>query len=182
MLRATYGLGNLFSMELFEGLYTRRSIRKYRDEPVPAYLVEKVLGAAMMAPSAGDDRPWHFIVVDSKDEVAAIQKALPHAEPAVGAPLAILVCADTTVEKFPNNWMLDCSAATENLLLAAHGLGLGAVWIAVWPFDEFVAGERSHFGIPDHVQPLALVIIGYPGEEVPSEDRYDASRVHPRRW
>jgi nitroreductase len=169
-------------MDLFEALYKRRSVRKYQDRPVPKEIVDKLLGAAMMAPSAGDARTWHFIVVDQKDQVAAIHGALEHAEPVVGAPLAIIVCSDTKLEQFPNNWMLDCSAATENLLLAAHGLGLGAVWIAIWPFEEFVAGARRHFQIPDHVQPLCLVVLGYPGEEVPSEDRFDASRVHSGRW
>jgi nitroreductase len=169
-------------MDLFEALYTRRSIRKYQEKRVPKELVDKVLGAAMMAPSAGDERPWHFIVVDDAEQVAAIQKSLEHAEPAVGAPLAIVVCADPSLEQFPNNWMLDCSAATENLLLAAHGLGLGAVWIAVWPFAEFVGPARAHFGIPEHVQPLCVVVLGYPGEQIASGDRFDASRVHSGRW
>ena len=169
-------------MDLFEALYKRRSIRKYQDRAVPREVVDKILGAAMMAPSAGDARTWHFIVVDRREEVSAVHDALEHAEPALDAPLAIAVCSDTSLEQFPNNWMLDCSAATENLLLAAHGLGLGAVWIAVWPFEEFVAAARRHFAIPDHVQPLCVVVLGYPAEEVPSEDRFDASRIHAGRW
>jgi nitroreductase len=169
-------------MELFEAIYSRRSIRKYQDRSVSSETINRILGAAMMAPSAGDDRPWHFIVVEGSEAVGSIQSALPHAEMAKGAPLAIVVCADTQVEKFPNNWMLDCAAATENLLLAAHGLGLGAVWVAIYSFDDFVAGARKHFSIPDTVEPLALVVLGYPAESVANEDRFDASRVHKGKW
>lgn len=168
-------------MELFEALYTRRSIRKYQDRPVDQSAIDKLLGAAMMAPSAGDARPWHYVVVRD-EEVANAVSALPHAEMAKSAPLAILVCADPSVEKFPGCWMLDCSAAAENMLLAAHALGLGAVWVAVWPFEDFVKGARSHFGLPDTIEPLALIVAGYPAESVASEDRFDAARVHEGKW
>ncbi len=174
--------GILALMELFEALYTRRSIRKYQDRPVPSAIVEKLLGSAMMAPSAGDARPWHFVVIEGSSAVAETIKALPHAEMVKSAPLAILVCADPILEKFPGCWMLDCSAATENMLLAAHGLGLGAVWVAVWPYEDFVKGARAHFGIPEGIEPLAMVVAGYPAETVPSDDRYDATRVHMGKW
>lgn len=169
-------------MELFEALYTRRSIRKYQDRPVPREAVQRLIGAAMMAPSAGDARPWHFIVLEGFEAVAKLAQALPHAEMAKAAPLAVLICADPSLEKFPGCWMLDCSAAAQNMLLAAHGLGLGAVWVAIWPFEDFVKGARACFGIPDSIQPLAAIVAGYPAESVPSEDRYDPSRVHSGGW
>lgn len=169
-------------MELFEALYTRRSIRKYQDRPVDRTVVDKLLGAAMMAPSAGDARPWHYVVVEGAEAVSQTVNALPHAEMAKAAPLAILVCADPGLEKFPGCWMLDCSAAAENMLLAAHALGLGAVWVAVWPFDDFVKGAREHFSLPDAIEPLALIVAGYPAESVPSDDRFDPSRVHEGKW
>jgi len=169
-------------MELFDALCTRRSIRKYQDRAVPRLAVERLLGAAMMAPSAGDARPWHFVVVEGLDQVSSIAQALPHAEMAKSAPLAILICADPSLEKFPGCWMLDCSAAAQNMLLAAHGLGLGAVWVAVWPFEDFMKGARRHFALPEGIEPLALIVAGYPAESVPSEDRFDPSRLHFEKW
>jgi len=135
-----------------------------------------------MAPSAGDARPWHFVTVEGVDKVSKVVEALPHAEMAKSAPLAILICADPSLEKFPGCWMLDCSAAAQNLLLAAHGLGLGAVWVAVWPFEDFVKGSRMYFGLPEDIEPLALIVAGYPSESVPSEDRFDSTRIHTEKW
>lgn len=160
----------------------RRSIRKYTDEPVDEALVARLLRAAMAAPSAGDQRPWQFVVVRDRDTLRAVTTFHPYARMLGQAPLAILVCGDTRLEKWPQFWEQDCAAATENLLIEAEVLGLGAVWLGVHPLPERVAGLRRLLGIPDHVVPFALVAVGWPAQRKPPADRYDPSRVHHDRW
>jgi len=117
----------------------------------------------MSAPSAGNQQPWHFIVVNERVLLDRIPEFSPYAAMCRQAPLGILVCGDTTLEKYPGYWIQDCSAATQNLLLAAHDLGLGAVWTGVYPREERIRGFREAFKLPDHILPLAFVVIGYPG-------------------
>ena len=112
---------------------TRRSIRKYTEEPVADEQVELLLRAAMAAPSAGNQQPWHFVVVRDRERLQAVTVAHPYASMLPGASLAILVCGDTGPKKWPEFWEQDCSAATENLLIEAERLGLGAVWLGVHP-------------------------------------------------
>jgi nitroreductase len=94
------------------------------------------------------------------------------------APLAILVCGDTTLEKVPGYWVQDCSAATQNLLLAAHACGLGAVWTGIYPMKDRVEGFRKTFGLPEHIIPLALVPVGYPDQEPGQQDRFDRKKIY----
>jgi len=169
-------------METLEAIHTRRSIRRYRDEPVSEELVEKLLGAAMMAPSAVNKQPWHFVVIDDRKLLAQIPRINPNAAMAAGAPLAILVCGDLKLEHPSGYWVVDCAAAVENLLLAAHALGLGAVWTGVYPREERMAGLRRLLGIPEHVMPHTLVVIGYPDEKPASRDRYRPERVYHNRF
>ncbi len=169
-------------MEGFETIVTRRSIRKYTAEPVSEELIKKLLDAAMSAPSAGNQQPWHFVVVTDRAVLDEIPKVHVHAQMVKGAPLAIAVCADTAAEKHKGFWIQDCAAATQNILLAAHALGLGAVWLGVHPRDERVAGVSKLLGLPANVVPLSLISIGYPAEEKPRADRYDEARVHRNRW
>jgi nitroreductase len=98
------------------------------------------------------------------------------------ASAAILVCGDLRLEKYKDHWVQDCSAATQNLLLAAHAKGLGAVWVGIYPTEERVMRMRRLLGLPSHVVPLCLVPLGYPAEQIPRVDRYDPSRVHYNRW
>jgi len=169
-------------MELFEGILTRRSIRKYRPDPIPPDLVRKLLDACFAAPSAGDQRPWHFVVIDDRALLDQVPTFHPHAKMLHQAPLAILVCADPTLETHKGYFPQDCAAATENLLLAAHGLGLGACWLGVHTRPDREAGLRQLLGIPEHVIPFALVAIGYPAEKKGRAERYDEKRVHWNRW
>ena len=120
-------------MDALQAIRTRRSIRVYQDKPVPEELVQQILTAAMYAPSAGDARPWQFVVITDCKLLRQIPTVHPHAPMAEQAPLAILVCGDAGMEKYPGNWPLDCAAAVENLLLAAHALGLGGVWTGCIP-------------------------------------------------
>jgi nitroreductase len=169
-------------MDALEAIWTRRSIRKYQAKPVPEELIRKILAAGMMAPIARDARPWQFIVIDDPKLLAEIPKSCPNAPMAARAPAAILVCGDLGLEKSEGYWVIDCAAATENMLLAAHALGLGAVWCGVHPREPRVAGLRRLLGVPEGVNPHSLVVLGYPAEERESEDRYRADRVRRNGW
>lgn len=169
-------------MDALEAIHTRRSIRKYQDKPVPDELIQKILAAAMSAPSANNTQPWHFVVVTDRGLLAEIPKINPNAGMAKDAPLAILVCGDVTVEVAPGYWVVDCSAAVENLLLAAHAVGLGAVWTGVYPRQERIDGFRRLFHLPDNMAGHSLIALGYPAETVPPEDRYKEDRIHHECW
>jgi nitroreductase len=169
-------------MDAIEAIRTRRSIRKYTDEPVCEDMVLAILRAAMSAPSAGDQRAWRFIVADDRAVLDAIPGWHPHAKMLKQAPLAIVVCADTAAESHKGYWILDCAAATQNMLLAAHALGLGAVWLGVHPRPERMASVKAMFRLPPGVEPLSIVAFGHPAEEKPPEDRFDPAKVHRNRW
>ena len=169
-------------MEATEAILSRRSIRKYTGQPVSEDLVKEILEAAMAAPSAGNEQPWQFIVLRSRQIMDEVPTIHPHSEMIREAALAILVCGDTQLEKYAGFWVQDCAAATQNLLLAAHAKGLGAVWCGLYPREERVIGLRRLLGLPEHVVPFALIPMGYPAEEKPRADRYDSTRVHLDRW
>jgi nitroreductase len=161
---------------------SRRSIRKYTGEPVSGEHVEHLLRAAMAAPSAGNQQPWHFVVIRERRLLEAIPDVHPYASMVPEAPLAILVCGDRRLERWPQYWAQDCAAATENLLIAAAQLGLGAVWLGVHPLEERVDGLRALLGIPRDVTPFSLVPVGWPAEQKSPSDRYDELRVHRDSW
>ena len=169
-------------MEALQAIHTRRSIRTYVDQPVPEDLVQKLLAAAMQAPSARNQQPWHFVVIDDLAILAKIPPFMPNAAMAGNAPLAILVCGDLSLEKSPGYWMVDCAAAVENMLLAAHALGLGAVWCGVYPRDKRMEGLRQLVGLPQNVIAHSLVVLGYAAEQIPAEDRYRPERVRRNHW
>lgn len=161
---------------------SRHSIRRFRRERVSDENVNEMLRAAMSAPSAGNQQPWHFVVVRDPELLTKIAHTHPYGQMTAEASVAILVCGDPSLEVHKGYWVQDCSAATENLLLAAHALGLGAVWVGIYPREERVAEFREMFGLPDGVQPLALVPVGFPAEQKPQQDRYQAARVHSEKW
>lgn len=169
-------------MDAYDAIVTRRSVRAFTALPVSPELVRKLLVAAMSAPSAGNQQPWHFVVVRARGSLEALAELLPHGKMLAHAPLAIVVCADLRLELHPGYWVQDCSAATENLLLAAHAMGLGGVWVGVYPREERVAGVRELFGLPDEVMPLCIVALGYPAEPIGGKERYKEGRVHYERW
>ena len=169
-------------MDTIEAIHTRRSIRKYTDEPVSEETIETLLRAAMAAPSAGNEQPWHFAVIDDRKLLDEIPKFHPYSTMLKEAPVAILIAGDLSLETYEGYWVQDCSAATQNLLLAAHAEGLGAVWLGVHPVDEREAGMRKLLGIPDNVIPFSLIALGHPAEQKGREDRYQASRVRRNGW
>lgn len=165
-----------------EFILGRRSIRQYREGEVSDEQLHQILEAAMGAPSAGDERPWHFIVIRDREVLNQIPVFHPYAKMLLHAPVAILVCGDESLEKHKGCWVQDCSAATQNLLLAVHGLGLGAVWVGVYPRKEREEEFRKLLQIPASVIPLALIPIGQPGEQKTPAQRYDEKRVHHDHW
>ncbi len=171
-------------MDAIEAITTRRSIRKYADRPVPSDVVELLLRAAMAAPSAFNEQPWHFVVVEDRRVRKRLSTISPYAGPMARAPLGIVVCGDTAALKHPGTiyWVFDCVAALENLLVAANSTGLGAVWLGIQPWPERVAAVRGLVAIPEGVEPLGMVALGWPAESKPPGDRYDESRVHRERW
>jgi len=169
-------------MDPLDAIRTRRSIRKYQDKPVPEELIEKLLAAAMYAPSACNAQPWQFVLLQDRKLLREVPKIHPYAAMAAQAPLAILVCGDTSLEISPGYWAIDCSAAVENLLLAAHALGLGAVWTGVYPQQDRVEGFRRLLGLPKNVIPHSLIPLGYPAEQPPQEERYRPERIHRNGW
>ncbi len=169
-------------MDALQAILTRRSVRRFSERPAPPELIDKVLRAAMAAPSAGNQQPWHFVVIDDRDILNTIPRFHPYAAMLLQAPAAILVCGDGRLEQHQGYWVQDCAAATQNLLLAAHALDLGAVWIGVYPREERVAQFRALLDIPAEVTPLALVALGYPAERPAPADRFDRARIHRNRW
>ena len=169
-------------MDAMEAILTRRSIRAYTDQPVPEELIDELLKAAMAAPSAGNQQPWHFVVIDDRATLDAIPEYHAYSAMLKQAPLAVVVCSDGGREGLDVYWPQDCSAATQNLLLAAHAAGLGAVWLGVYPEADRIARTRELLGVPETITPFCIVGIGYPDEQKGPADRYDASRVHRNRW
>jgi len=167
-----------------DDLFARRSIRKFTSESVSEEQIDMILKAAMAAPSAGNRKPWHFVVIAERPLLSALAEAHPYAKMLNEAPLCIVPCGEPGLSfaDRPAYWVQDVSAATENILLAAVGLGLGAVWCGVHPVPERVEAVRRILGIPDHIIPLALVAIGHPAEEKEPRTQYDVTRVHYERW
>ena len=171
---------------LFETIRTRTSVRKFDpSRPVSDADVEKILRAGMCAPSAMDRRPWEFVVVRDRAKLDALARRLPYSRVGNGAQLAIVVCG-TTDNGLPGRskeyWIHDCSAASMNILLAAKGLGLGAVWTGVYPGEERIAAVRETLGIPDGYLPLNVIPLGYPAEDPTPKDKWNPAKVHRDQW
>ena len=164
---------------VLDNIMARTSIRSYQDRPVEQDKIEKLLRAGMAAPSAVDKRPWHFIVVTDKQVLNGLATANPNAGMAARAPLAIVVCGDKTkaLTRVPDYWVQDVAAATENILLAAQGLGLGAVWTGTYPVTERVEKVAAVLNLPEHIIPFCTIVIGYPERHQAPKDKWDESNI-----
>jgi nitroreductase len=169
-------------MDCLEAISTRRSVRKFSDDGVTEAEVEILLRAAMAAPSAGNQQCWRFVVVRDAETRVRLSEATPYGKPLGRAPLGIVVLADTTAETFPGNWGNDCAAAVENLLLAAHSIGLGACWLGVHPGDERERAVAEIVDAPEGLRPYCMIAVGHPEAPGPEVDRYRADRVRIDRW
>ena len=167
-------------MDVKKALLGRTSIRSYDSRAVERGLLEELIRAGMAAPSAVNMQPWRFIVITNRKIMDTLGEKLPYARMLLHAPAAIAVCGDlrkTTGEKEREYWVQDCSAASENILLAAHGSGLGAVWTAVYPVDERVDAVQSALDIPSYYVPLNVIALGYPAEERRAKDKWDPGKI-----
>jgi len=158
----------------------RRSIRKYTSEHVDKEEITALLKAAMSAPSASNRMPWHFVVITNRKQLDRLADAHPYGKMLYDAPLCIAVCGDTATSEL--YWIQDCSAATENLLLAAARLNLGTVWLGVYPRQERVTRVKQLLQIPSHVIPLNLIAIGHPAEQKEARTQYTEEKVHLEKW
>ena len=166
-------------------IFSRKSVRSYRNEPVSKEKLDMIVKAGMAAPTAVDKRPWEFIVVTDRKVLKELADALPYARMASSAAAAIIVGGDVRnsgAGMDSDYWIMDCSAATENILLAAESMGLGAVWTAVYPEDTRIRAVRQILGIPPHIVPLNLIPLGVPAGGEKPKDKYDPKQIHWNKW
>jgi nitroreductase len=162
-------------MDTLHAINSRVSVRKFKDLKVDTDAIGIILRAGMAAPSASDKRPWRFWVVENEDTIRSLASATPYATPALGAPLCIVVGNDPEVST--GMGIVDCSAAIQNMLLAIHNMGLGAVWIGCWPHDDRQASVRGILRIPDDIQIVSFIAVGYPAENTEPKNKWDPKKV-----
>jgi nitroreductase len=166
-------------VDILEHILARRSVRKFEERALGPDEIRPLLQAAMAAPSASNRRPWEFVVLTEAERLAQLRRRLPLGR--YRAPAAIVVCGNLR-RAYPwparDFWIEDCSAATENILLCATGLGLGSVWIGVYPLKPLVSAVSRLLGLPKHVVPLGVVYVGYPAQTPAPRTQYDEGRVH----
>ncbi|MBO7490346.1 MAG: nitroreductase family protein [Bacteroidales bacterium] len=173
----------------------RKSVRSYNGDTIPADIMEKMLRAAVAAPSGMDIRPWHIVVMTDKSQYEKMFEGNGNMEKFMQSGAVVIFCADTTVTRPPREnpdapavtlpnpmWRDDMGACTENFLLAAEALGLGAVWTACYPFEERMATVASYLNLPGNVVPYCVVPVGYPTGDNEPKDKWDESRIHYNRW
>lgn len=169
---------------VFENIFNRKSVRSFTSEPVSEEHIEAMLKAAMAAPTAVNYQPWRFVVITERAQLDAMAEVLPYAKMLKQAPLAIVVCGETTWFEGRENpyWQQDCSAATENLLLAAEALGLGAVWTGVYPNMDLAKPLSEFLGLPETVQPLCAIPIGHHDGTTQPRDKWKPENIHYGKW
>ena len=174
-------------MELMEGLLSRRSIRKYQDKKIPKDVLKKIIQAGECAPSADNTQPWHFIIVEDKEKLKHFRVMQRSALFAENAAAVVLVCVDES-ESFRRDkegWSyedIDGAAATMNILLAAHALGLGGCWCGASPMTGPIAAIKEYFGLPENIRPFSIVVLGYPDETPKPMPRHGEERIHWEHW
>ena len=160
-------------------IFDRRSIRQYTDEPIRETNVASLLEAGMAAPSASNRKPWHFVAITDRERLKALADAHPYGKMLSHVPLAIAVCGDPSISDW---WVQDCAAATENILIAVAGLGLGGVWLGCHGRPEREQVVRDVLEIPENIGVLSLLAIGHPAESKPARTQYDPMRIHHNAW
>ncbi|MDY0266539.1 MAG: nitroreductase family protein [Methanimicrococcus sp.] len=165
-------------MDLNEALYTRRSVRKYQDKTVPIERIEEAVKAAMFAPSARNQQPWEFIIINKKELLNEIPTFSPHAAMVKNASAGVLICFNKDYETAEGFFPQDLGAATQNLLLSLHASGIGAVWTGVYPREERMGGFIKMFELPKNIIPYSFIIIGYPENKPEAVDRFKKERIH----
>jgi len=169
-------------MDTLTAIFTRRSIRNYTNQPVSDATVKLLLQAAMAAPSAKNDQSWEFIIIRDKDTLKKIVSFHPFSKHLPGAQVGIVVCGNKKLEAAPGHWIPAASNASMNILLAAHSLGLGAVWTTFYPYADRTEGIRKLLNLPDHIMPLNIIPIGYPAVPTNYQDRFNPAKIHYEKW
>ena len=169
-------------METYKTILTRRSIRKFTGAPIEINILERLLNAGMYAPSARNTQSWHFILITDKEIMNKIPEVHPHAKMCYEAAAVIVVCGDLDIEPSAEYNAINCSAATENILLAAHELGIGSVWLGVYPRPDRVEGATKLLDLPSNIVPVSMIALGYPGEAKEMPDRFLKERIHYNKW
>ena len=167
--------------EMLNLIESRKSVRTFTSDKISRAQIDTLLHAAMAAPSGHDMRPWKFIVIKKKELLKTLGKQLSNAKMLLDAPAAIVVCGDMSItDKNGNpsgNWVMDCSAATQNILLTAEAMGLGAVWTGAYPYEERMDMVREVLNLPENLIPLNVIPVGYPAGNAQPKDKYDKSRI-----
>ena len=169
-------------METLDAIFNRRSIRKYKPNIVSHKKIGDIIRAGMAAPSARNDQTWHFVVIDDRETLDKIADFHPYGKMLYHAPVAILVCADMSIAKAPDYFREDMSATTENMLLTIHDLGLGGVWLAVFPREDRMENCSKLLNLPKDVIPFSLISFGYTDESKEPSNRYIKERIHINKW
>ena len=169
-------------MEVMEAIKTRRSIRKYQDKAIDENILHDLLDAGFCAPSAMNFRPVHFVVIQKKDQLKKVSACGMFTKMIKNASCCIVVVGDTKKQKIHDLLVNDCSAAIENILLAAHGFGLGAVWCGVPEKRGLDRKIKELIELPDKMQAFGLIAVGYPDEIKDGKDRYEESKIHYEKW
>lgn len=165
------GTGN----PVLDNIFARKSVRTYLDKGVEKEKIDLMLRAGMSGPSGKDTRPWEFIVVSDRAILDSMAAALPYAKMLTQARNAIIVCGDSTRSFY---WYLDCSAAAQNILLAAESMGLGAVWTAAYPYEDRMQIVRKYTALPENILPLCVIPFGYPATKEQPKQKYDEKKIH----
>lgn len=169
-------------MSLHDLILSRRSIREFSERPIEPEKIDKLLEAAMFAPSARNYQPWHFIVIQKRSRLDKLSEIHPYAGMLETATAAILVCADKNLESNDSNNAQNSAAATQNILLSAYEDGIGSCWLGVYPRKERMQNISKFVNLPEHILPVTLIALGYPAEEKTRPDRYKPDRIHYERW
>jgi nitroreductase len=170
---------------ILNNILTRTSIRDYENKQIDECKIDSLLQAAMSAPTARNQQPWKFVVINDKEILKTISEQFKSMRMAEKAPIAIVVCGDLDLAldgEGRDYWVQDASAATENLLLAAHSMGLGAVWCGIYPIQERVDTLSKLLNLPDNIVPLNVIPIGYPAENPNPKDKWKPENVRYNTW
>ena len=177
-------------MDLYEGLITRRSIRKYADKKIPHDVVEEIIRAAQYAPSAHNKQSWEFLVIEDKETLASLRVIQRWTSFAKDASCAVIVCGNLNNvfcrDKDGEKWDyadIDCTLASQNLMLAAHSKGIGTCFCGASPMPLVIEGLREKFNLPEHIRPVSIIVMGYPDETpIQPDNRYVAEKIHWEKW
>ena len=163
-------------------IFKRRSIRRFKAEPIPDEAISQIIKAAMAAPSANNLKAWHFVIITKRELLNQLAEIHPYGKMLNEAAAAILVCGNIQKQNVTGYLYMDCAAATQNILLEATSLDIGSVWLGVYPREARMSEIGSFFKIPDNIIPVSLVALGYPAEQKPINNPWQAEAIHYNKW